>query len=220
VEILDFLSSITQHVEGVGWICTFATFEIQKNGDERWGAPPPKTEDDRLRTGNKMLLGDIKSNDGKMEQSFINFKIQNPDWTPIDPAGERYIARIHQQSIRDKKDKSYHTTKFAADGGEFRPDPHANLGIADVYSSDGEENSSTEASPAVRARETKHPDKAIMYVSRILERSVVPTNAAAAAATQHLVKEADALQAGVGVFDLLNQVNICLFPKFSYESAS
>ncbi|KIK58252.1 hypothetical protein GYMLUDRAFT_202734 [Collybiopsis luxurians FD-317 M1] len=79
--IIDFFREFTVHVDGRGYVCSFAEFNFERHGNVKFGAPN-QIEDHRM-----------VSNDGKMEKSFLNFKAANPEWTP-DPAGSLYLSRI------------------------------------------------------------------------------------------------------------------------------
>ncbi|TFK54601.1 APG9-domain-containing protein [Heliocybe sulcata] len=81
-EIIDFFRTFTIHVDGIGYICSFAQFNFEKHGNVKFGAPS-KVNDERLI-----------SKDGKMEKSFLNFKAANPTWNPIDPSGSMYLSRM------------------------------------------------------------------------------------------------------------------------------
>ncbi|EPQ57867.1 APG9-domain-containing protein [Gloeophyllum trabeum ATCC 11539] len=81
-EIIDFFRTFTIHVDGIGYICSFAQFNFEKHGNVKFGAPS-KVNDERLM-----------SKDGKMEKSFLNFKAANPTWNPADPSGSMYLSRM------------------------------------------------------------------------------------------------------------------------------
>ncbi|KAF7295466.1 hypothetical protein MIND_01086400 [Mycena indigotica] len=80
--IIDFFREFTVHVDGRGYVCSFAEFNFERHGNVKFGAPT-QIEDKRM-----------VSNEGKMEKSFLNFKAANPDWSPADPAGSLYLSRI------------------------------------------------------------------------------------------------------------------------------
>ncbi|KAI0958042.1 hypothetical protein AcW1_006235 [Taiwanofungus camphoratus] len=80
--IIDFFREFTVHVDGLGYVCSFAVFDFQRHGNIKFGAPT-KAADERLM-----------SKEGKMEKSFLNFKAAHPEWTPTDPTGSLYLSRI------------------------------------------------------------------------------------------------------------------------------
>ncbi|PFH54263.1 hypothetical protein AMATHDRAFT_135335 [Amanita thiersii Skay4041] len=80
--IIDFFREFTVHVEGRGYICSFAEFNFERHGNVKFGAPSKASDQ-------KMI-----SNEGKMEKSFLNFKAANPDWNPSDPSGSLYLSRM------------------------------------------------------------------------------------------------------------------------------
>ncbi|KAG6898292.1 hypothetical protein C0992_000737 [Termitomyces sp. T32_za158] len=80
--IIDFFREFSVHVDGRGYVCSFAEFNFERHGNVKFGAPTQNRD-------KKML-----SNEGKMEKSFLNFKAANPDWTPTDPSGSLYLNRM------------------------------------------------------------------------------------------------------------------------------
>ncbi|KAH9958329.1 autophagy protein Apg9-domain-containing protein [Russula dissimulans] len=95
--IVDFFREFTVHVDGLGYVCSFAVFDFQRHGNVKltsaqFGAPT-KVSDARLM-----------SNDGKMEKSFVSFKAAHPEWMPTDPSGSLYLSRIADLSARRTAD--------------------------------------------------------------------------------------------------------------------
>ncbi|KAI0636593.1 APG9-domain-containing protein [Trametes polyzona] len=80
--IIDFFREFTLHVDGLGYVCSFAVFDFQRHGNVKFGAPT-EVNDERWM-----------SKEGKMEKSFLNFKAAHPDWTPNDPSGSLYLSRM------------------------------------------------------------------------------------------------------------------------------
>ncbi|KAL1720107.1 putative transmembrane protein [Schizophyllum commune] len=80
--IIDFFREFSVHVEGRGYVCSFAEFNFERHGNVKFGAPK-KVRDKRM-----------VSNEGKMEKSFLNFKAANPDWNPSDPTGSLYLSKM------------------------------------------------------------------------------------------------------------------------------
>ncbi|KAI8603618.1 APG9-domain-containing protein [Dissophora ornata] len=63
-KVIDFFREFTVHVDGVGYVCSFAVFDFKRHGNVKYGAPADATTDQRYL-----------SNEGKMEKSFLNFKV-------------------------------------------------------------------------------------------------------------------------------------------------
>ncbi|THH10489.1 hypothetical protein EW146_g8357, partial [Bondarzewia mesenterica] len=80
--IVDFFREFTVHVDGLGYVCSFAVFDFQRHGNVKFGAPT-QVKDERLM-----------SKEGKMEKSFLNFKAAHPDWVPSNPSGSLYLTRM------------------------------------------------------------------------------------------------------------------------------
>ncbi|KAL4244893.1 Autophagy-related protein 9 [Abortiporus biennis] len=85
--IIDFFREFTVHVDGLGYVCSFAVFDFQRHGNVKFGAPTTTT-DERLM-----------SKEGKMEKSFLNFKAAHPEWMPTDPSGSLYLSRMADFSV-------------------------------------------------------------------------------------------------------------------------
>ncbi|TBU35594.1 APG9-domain-containing protein [Dichomitus squalens] len=79
--IVDFFREFTVHVDGLGYVCSFAVFDFQRHGNVKFGAKAKVEER-------------FMSREGKMEKSFLNFKAAHPDWTPNDPHGSDYLSRM------------------------------------------------------------------------------------------------------------------------------
>ncbi|KAK2466827.1 hypothetical protein APHAL10511_001085 [Amanita phalloides] len=84
--IIDFFREFTVHVDGRGYVCSFAEFNFERHGNVKFGAPT-SARDHRM-----------VSNDGKMEKSFLTFKAANPNWNPSDPSGSLYLSRMADYS--------------------------------------------------------------------------------------------------------------------------
>ncbi|TFL02983.1 autophagy protein Apg9-domain-containing protein [Pterulicium gracile] len=86
--IIDFFRDFSVHVEGRGYVCSFAEFNFERHGNVKFGAPAQAEEDQRM-----------VSNEGKMEKSFLNFKAQNPDWTPNNTSGSMFLSRMAELHV-------------------------------------------------------------------------------------------------------------------------
>ncbi|KAL7422199.1 autophagy protein atg9 [Cryptotrichosporon argae] len=118
--IIDFFREFTVHVDGVGYVCSFAVFDFRRHGivgdAERdptsQAAPAPAavasgglleaparsgSQDRRQRTGAGLGIG--HANEHKMEKSFLHFKATHPDWQP-DPSSSVFLDRLVGASER------------------------------------------------------------------------------------------------------------------------
>ncbi|KAJ7709570.1 autophagy protein Apg9-domain-containing protein [Mycena rosella] len=93
--IIDFFREFTVHVDGRGYVCSFAEFNFERHGNVKFGAP--------TRIQDKRMV----SNEGKMEKSFLNFKAANPDWNPTDPSGSLYLSRMADFSASHHPNSNY-----------------------------------------------------------------------------------------------------------------
>ncbi|KAJ3018121.1 autophagy protein atg9 [Thoreauomyces humboldtii] len=87
-EIIDFFKEFTIHVDGVGYVCSFAVWDFRKCGNAKYGVPTQADNEQFVSKG------------GKMEQSFVNFKINNPDWDPGEE-GSMYLNAILARAGND-----------------------------------------------------------------------------------------------------------------------
>lgn len=88
VNIDNINSQNTNNIGYVGHVCSFAAFDFNKNADSMYDSVMMSSTD-------KNMDKKIISKGGKMEQSFLYFKTNNPDWTP-NREGQEYIDRINR----------------------------------------------------------------------------------------------------------------------------
>ncbi|PJF17043.1 hypothetical protein PSACC_03141, partial [Paramicrosporidium saccamoebae] len=67
-QLVEFFREFSVHVDGIGYVCSFALFDFQRHGNKKYGGAGT---DKRQHT-----------RQGKMEKSFISFVGNNPNWTP------------------------------------------------------------------------------------------------------------------------------------------
>ncbi|KAF9931637.1 autophagy protein atg9 [Linnemannia zychae] len=82
-KIVDFFREFTVHVDGIGYVCSFAVFDFKRHGNVKLGNHITNTMNEH-----------VVANESKMEKSFINFKHNNPDWEPNDPEGSVYLSKL------------------------------------------------------------------------------------------------------------------------------
>ncbi|KAJ3305114.1 autophagy protein atg9 [Kappamyces sp. JEL0829] len=84
-QIIDFVREFTVQVESIGHICSFAVFDFERHGNVKYGSKEP---------GGRSPADDHQSSkNGKLEQSFMNFKSNNPAWDPGN-RGSEYLAKV------------------------------------------------------------------------------------------------------------------------------
>lgn len=85
MSLIDFFREYTIHVDGMGYVCSFAIFDFRHHGNPLYGA----------------MLNEVAPNrhtrEGKMEASFLHFTRTYPQWQP-DTAGSIYLARMNGQA--------------------------------------------------------------------------------------------------------------------------
>ncbi|WVQ76748.1 hypothetical protein IAR50_006422 [Cryptococcus sp. DSM 104548] len=115
-EIIDFFREFTVHVDGVGYVCSFAVFDFSRQSnvdleeEEDLDGPgvratgteqvaknpllsaPMSTGNSNRGPGNKSR--DRISDEIKMEKSFLHFKATHPDWQPSDPSSSVFLDRL------------------------------------------------------------------------------------------------------------------------------
>ncbi|EIW67742.1 hypothetical protein TREMEDRAFT_45223 [Tremella mesenterica DSM 1558] len=118
-EIIDFFREFTVHVDGVGYVCSFAVFDfgrpalVQEDIHPK-GASINTNTNTNLDTNNistkkktteetTMKRGKDKNrnraNENKMEKSFLHFKATHPDWIPSDPASSIFLDKLVGLSV-------------------------------------------------------------------------------------------------------------------------
>ncbi|GAA5871380.1 hypothetical protein JCM3774_005584 [Rhodotorula dairenensis] len=85
--VVDFFREFTIHVDGLGYVCSFAVFDFKRHGDPNFGAPV-QVQEDRW-----------KSSEGKMEKSFMTFAASNPTWAPRDQAQSLFLSKLTEAPI-------------------------------------------------------------------------------------------------------------------------
>jgi len=96
--IVDFFREFTVHVDGIGYVCSFAVFDFKRHGkvcmlhfilakfcqEIRAREQRPRNRDERTNQ--------------KMEQSILNFRTIHPDWMPADIEDDdssAYVNRVN-----------------------------------------------------------------------------------------------------------------------------
>ncbi|KAG1448965.1 hypothetical protein G6F46_011064 [Rhizopus delemar] len=92
-QIIDFFREFTVHVNGLGYVCSFAQFDFERHGNVKYGVQGATVDDEYYL-----------SKEGKMEKSFLNFKANNPNWEPNDLAGSLYLSRLERFKNEKRKD--------------------------------------------------------------------------------------------------------------------
>lgn len=113
--IIDFFREFTVHVDGVGYVCSFAVFDFHRHGAvgaegaaaaaaaaTTAGAPPSPIVRRRdvlrrlpvVQTPQHPHQPNYMSNEHKMEKSFLHFKATHPDWQPSDPSSSVFLDRL------------------------------------------------------------------------------------------------------------------------------
>ncbi|KAJ3330579.1 autophagy protein atg9 [Blyttiomyces sp. JEL0837] len=110
--VVDFFRDFTLHVDSVGFVCSFAVFDFRANGNPRYGAPTDSV--------NHHLM----SRNGKMEQSFVSFKANNPDWEPPDMGSQflQSLSRVNPRGIGAREEL------LSSEGPLLRPRRYVRLG--------------------------------------------------------------------------------------------
>lgn len=77
--IVDFFREFTWHVDGLGYVCSSAVFDLKRHGHA--DIPEEGSSGDGARRGRGVGVRgrEVKRGEGKMEKSFLNFKVRfNP----------------------------------------------------------------------------------------------------------------------------------------------
>jgi autophagy-related protein 9 len=123
--IIDFFREFTVHVDGVGYVCSFAVFDFRRHGNLKSGESPLSPGS---ANGHAPSIG-VKgkdwrggANEHKMEKSFLHFKATHPDWQPADPSSSIYLDRLvgmHQASLNDPRPNGHRQTNGSGRQGGY-----------------------------------------------------------------------------------------------------
>jgi autophagy-related protein 9 len=128
--IIDFFREFTVHVDGIGYVCSFAVFDFQRHGTVKvddavtsgaadTGGPvadnakakgkdkgdgPDMTKVTAVNTGARTRQ---KQRDYKMEKSFLHFKATHPDWQP-DLNGSLFLDKVSAYQPKSQTKTSTH----------------------------------------------------------------------------------------------------------------
>jgi len=80
-ELLRFVLDYGEDVDGLGFVCRFASFRVGDHGNAAFGAPRSAPRSWRTRHG-------------KLEMSVLTFKAENPEWTPADPDAQQFLTSM------------------------------------------------------------------------------------------------------------------------------
>lgn len=84
-ELIDFFREFTVGVEGVGFVCSFAQFDLQRHGQE---------------------AGILAAKEEKLEKSVIAFKTNYPHWQPQQVETSAFLAKLAEQPFAKSEEKS------------------------------------------------------------------------------------------------------------------
>ncbi|KAJ3077309.1 autophagy protein atg9 [Podochytrium sp. JEL0797] len=90
--IVDFFATYTVSMDHVGLICSYSAFDLARYGNPRYGVPTLHPRDEENEGG------EVYSKQGKMEQSFLYFQAQYPQWEP-GADGERYLEAVGRSVV-------------------------------------------------------------------------------------------------------------------------
>lgn len=79
-DIIQFVRQFSENKPGIGCVCSLSTFDFQKHGNAKYGAPVTSRKNNRSRQG-------------KMEKSFVSFTSRYPTWEP-DSGGKEMLQGL------------------------------------------------------------------------------------------------------------------------------
>jgi autophagy-related protein 9 len=86
-QLVEFFREFSVHVDGIGYVCSFALFDFQRHGNNKYGGASGGGTNKRQHT-----------RQGKMEKSFISFVSNNPNWTPHED-GSLYLSKMQDFEV-------------------------------------------------------------------------------------------------------------------------
>ncbi|KAJ1977561.1 autophagy protein atg9 [Dimargaris xerosporica] len=162
--LVDFFREFTVHVDGIGYVCSFAVFDFKRHGNAQYGAPG--------YPGN----GHLVSREGKLEQSVVNFKLNHPEWTPSDPLASVYLQRVQDAFHQQQRSQLLKQRDWMVQSGLFAGAPDAGArrrGKQPEREEPGGESASVVQSPGmseVNSTEASH----LLYLSAMANVSHQP----------------------------------------------
>ena len=134
--IIDFFREFSVHVDGVGYVCSFAVFDFRRHGNLAPGENPlspgalqPESQSNAKgqsgiaqKASSLSSKAEWRSNENKMEKSFLHFKATHPDWQPSDPASSVFLDRlmgIHQAQLQPASRQEAHGALASANVSQY-----------------------------------------------------------------------------------------------------
>lgn len=118
VQIVEFFREFSVHVDGLGYVCSFALFDFDRHGDTEMIKGVEVEEQFTVQTGKKNTSAAaaataarrisipqnsfLQSRHGKMEKSFLNFKVNNPKWNPTNSSSKRFIETLSSYAEQEQ----------------------------------------------------------------------------------------------------------------------
>eukprot|EP01114_Cavostelium_apophysatum_P016676 TRINITY_DN4793_c0_g1_i1.p1 TRINITY_DN4793_c0_g1~~TRINITY_DN4793_c0_g1_i1.p1 ORF type:complete len:627 (-),score=150.46 TRINITY_DN4793_c0_g1_i1:465-2345(-) len=122
-KVIEFFRVFTVNEPGVGDVCKFATFPLEENGNKKYGVD-----------SNANVPKSMKTKQGKLEKSFLNFKANYPEWQPQNAAALRYLSNLSQNAEASTSDS-------VDDNNRDRPRSPSSAPTSYLYSRNDIENS-------------------------------------------------------------------------------
>jgi len=94
--ILEFIREHTSYVDGVGAVCDYSTFDLDRYGDEDYATAPE----------GGVVEVNRRPAHGKMEQSYLSFQHTHPDWQGHS-TGRNMMHRLRAFSTQKQSDREY-----------------------------------------------------------------------------------------------------------------
>ncbi|KAL6051602.1 autophagy protein atg9, partial [Balamuthia mandrillaris] len=114
-DIVNFFQHFTEYVEGVGNMCSCANFEtgFAKHGDHNWGSPAALT-----------LNKFVKTSQGKMEKSFMDFVTTYPSYRPSEQGADILVKLSkHREAVLRSKAEAHLESSGFIDTNMFASKP-------------------------------------------------------------------------------------------------
>ncbi|GAA6017488.1 hypothetical protein JCM10207_008244 [Rhodosporidiobolus poonsookiae] len=170
--LVDFFREFTVHVDGLGYVCSFAVFDFDRHGDAKFGAPV-QGQAERW-----------KSTEGKMEKSFLTFAAHNPAWQPRDATQSLFLSKMTDaagfhpsaSSLNPPLNASFHHPHSrhvsASTALHPRRGLHSRFGGVGTLAEEGTPLASPSGSEHVRAEKARMYDRAFQQSALLASSSV------------------------------------------------
>ena len=102
--MVDFFREFTVHVDGVGWLCSFAVFDFQ-NFNAMRGIRP--------NVASKLPQNAMAATEDKLASSMVTFKKNFPEWEPMNPTNSIHLQELIERDALLEQERQWRRMRLA-----------------------------------------------------------------------------------------------------------